>query len=147
MHIELGQPVLMERKDCDSDPAQDCSYGLHCGATKYVERFASGSGAVLACFVNTANVVAVPNYDHSKMRVSEYFPFAIATYTGGKIDIVEQQYFEEDYCNYEVEELEAQIVKVKASELPIETARKAEAEARPMSELMKMLEGRLLDIE
>lgn len=147
MHIELGQPVLMDRKDCDSDPAQDCSYGLHCGATKYVETFGNRNTPILACFVNPANVVAVPEYDHSKMRVSEYFPFAIATYTDGKIDIVEQQYFEEDYCNYEVEELEVQIAKVKAEELPLETAKKAEAESRPMSELMKMLEGRLLDIE
>jgi hypothetical protein len=34
MHIELGKPVRMERKECDSDPMVECSYGLHCGATK-----------------------------------------------------------------------------------------------------------------
>lgn len=148
MTIVLGKPVQMERKDCDSDPAQDCSYGLHCGATKYVERFANSSASViLACLVNPANVVAVPNYDHSKMRVSEYFPFAYATYENGKIDIVEQKYFETDYNNYEIEELEKMVAKVRANELPIETAIKAEAEVRPMSELIKILETRMFDLE
>jgi hypothetical protein len=148
MTIELGKPVRMERKECDSDPAIDCSYGLHVGATAYVERFANrGESVILACLVNPANVVAVPNYDHSKMRVAEYFPFAFATYENGKIDIVEQKYFEEDYCEYEAEELEQQIAKVKAEEKPIETAINAEEEERPMSELMKILETRLFDIE
>ena len=66
MTIELGVPVRMERHECDGDPAIDCSYGLHVGATKYVERFGRGGSVVLVCLVNPANVVAVPNYDHSK---------------------------------------------------------------------------------
>jgi hypothetical protein len=148
MTIELGVPVKMERKECDSDPAQDCSYGLHCGATAYVERFANrGESVILVCLVNPAHVVAVPNYDHSKMRVAEYFPYAFATYTDGKIDIIEEAFFEADYQEYELQELEEQIAKVKANQLPIETALKAEQESRPMSELMKMLENRLVDIE
>jgi hypothetical protein len=147
MSIVLGQPVVMPRHACDSDPARDCSYGLHVGATTYVERFASSGNAVLVCYVNPANVVAVPDYDHSKMRVSEYFPFAVATYTNGKIDIIEQAYFESDYQEYEEAELEELIAKVKANQLPIETAMKAEAESRPMSELLKMIETRLVDIE
>jgi hypothetical protein len=148
MHIELGVPVRQERKLCDADPAQDCSNGLHCGATKYVENYANHTSAILACFVNPTNVVAVPNYDKSKMRTCEYFPFAVATFDSNikKIDIIEQMYFEEDYCDYETAELEKQIAKVKANELPIETAKKAEKESRPMPELMKMLEGRMLDI-
>jgi len=148
MTIVLGKPVQMDRKDCDSDPAIDCSYGLHCGATAYVERFANrGESVVLACLVNPANVVAVPDYDHSKMRVSEYFPFAYATYENGKIDIVEQSYFELDYQEYETEVLERQIANIQANELPIETAIGAEDEVRPMSELQKILETRLFDIE
>jgi hypothetical protein len=147
MTIELGVPVKMERKDCDSDPAQDCSYGLHVGATAYVERFANrGESVILVCLVNPAHVVAVPQYDHSKMRVAEYFPYAFATYTDGKIDIIEEAYFEEDYCAYELEELEALVAKVQANEIPIQTALKAEEEGRPMSELMKILESRLVDI-
>ena len=147
MTIKVGQPVKQERKECDADPRNDCSNGLHVGATNYVERFGSGNGVVVVCYVNPANVVAVPNYDHSKMRVCEYFPFAIAEYTDGKINIIEEQYFESDYCEYEIEELEAQIVKIKEEELPIETAMCAEKETRSMSELMKIIESRLIDIE
>jgi hypothetical protein len=146
MRIVLGAPTIMERKNCDSDPAKDCSYGLHVGATKYVERFAGGSGVVLACYVNPANVVAVPDYDHSKMRVSEYFPFAVATYTNSKIDIVEQKYFESDYQSHEEAEVLKLIAKVKKGEKPIEKALKAQEEVRPMFELMKILETRLLDL-
>jgi len=144
--IRLGEPVKQERKNCDADPARDCSNGLHCGATKYVERFANKDCAILACLVNPANVVAVPQYDHSKMRVDEYFPFAVATYIGGKIDIVEQKYFEEDYCTYEVTELEKQIALVQAGELPIDKAKNCQGESRPMPELLKMLELRVFDI-
>ena len=147
MRIVLGEPVKMERKECDADFRRDCSNGLHVGATRYVENFANGSSTILVCYVNPANVVAVPDYDHSKMRVSEYFPFAVATYDNGKIDIIEQAYFESDYSEYEIEELEAQVEKLQAEELPIETAMNAEAEERQMSELMKIIESRLLDIE
>lgn len=147
MSIQLGVPVKMERKECDSDPAVDCSYGLHVGATKYVEKFANNGSIILVCLVNPAHVVAVPQYDHSKMRVAEYFPYAFATYDGGKINIIEESYFEEDYQEYEITELEVMIAKVKANEIPLEKAIGAEIETRPMSELMKMLESRLIDIE
>ena len=147
MVIQLGVPVKQARKNCDADPAQDCSNGLHVGATTYVSKFAQGSSVILACLVNPANVVAVPNYNHSKMRVDEYFPFAVATFENGKIDIIEQAYFEDDYCEYELGELEAQIAKIQADELPIEHAINAEEEERPMSELLKILESRLIILE
>jgi len=147
MKILLGEPVKQDRKECDADFRRDCSAGLHCGSTKYVESFANRTSTVLVCYVNPANVVAVPEYDHSKMRVSEYFPFAVATYENGKIDNVEQLYFESDYSDYEIEELEHQVNKLQANELPIETAIKAEVEDRPMSELLKIIESRLIDIE
>ena len=146
MDIRLGIPVRIERKKCDADFSKDCSYGLHVGATKYVESFGNGSTAVLACFVNPANVVAVPNYDHSKIRVSEYFPFAVATYENKKIDIVEQPYFETDYSTFEEQELQVLIDKVKSEELPLETAINGSVETRSMSELMDILQSRMEDI-
>lgn len=147
MKISLGKPVQMDRKECDGDPSRDCSYGLHVGATKYVENFAGSASAILVCLINPANVVAVPQYDHSKIRVSEYFPFAIASYENQKIDIIEQPYLEMDYHTYEIEELEKQIHKVKATELPVEKAINGEEETRSMSELMKILQNRLVDIK
>ena len=46
----------------------------------------------------------------------------------------------------ELAELEKQIDKVKANQLPIETAKTAEVESRPMSELLLMLENRVYDL-
>ncbi|MFW6247132.1 MAG: hypothetical protein ACOC22_03120 [bacterium] len=146
MKIELGKPVKMERGLCDSDPEIDCSSGLHVGATKYVESFAGKDSKILVCYVNPANVVAVPKYDHSKMRVSEYFPFALAKFENRKIEIIDEPYFESDYQNMEIDELEKLIEKVKKDEKPFEAARNSVDEERPMSELMKMLENRLLDV-
>lgn len=147
MIIKLGVPVVMPRKNCDSDPRRDCSCGLHVGATKYVESFGSTGDAVLVCLVNPAHVVAVPEYDNSKMRVSEYFPIALATYTEDrKIEIVEQMYWESDYQTYEETELAKLIAKVQKDEKPFEAAMKAEEETRPFSELQKILETRLLDL-
>ena len=112
-----------------------------------IPRFDTAEKTVLVCYVNPANVVAVPDRDHSKMRVCEYFPFAIATYNDRKIDVIEQAFFESDYREYEVEELEAQVTKIQADELPIAKAKNAENdEERPMSELMKIIESRLVDI-
>lgn len=147
MSIVVGEPIKMPRNKCNGDPAVECSYGLHVGATKYVENWGNGSSTILACLVNPANVVAVPDHDKTKMRVTEYFPFAIANYGNGKIDIIEQKYFEDDYGTYEVDELEAQLTKLKAEELPIGKAQNCEEETRSMSELTKMIETRLVDIQ
>jgi len=147
MTIVLGQPVQMERKECDGDPSLDCSVGLHCGSTSYVNSYGSGANAILVCYVSPANVISVPASESSKIRVSEYFPVGVATYEDKKIDIIEQAYFEDSYINYEVEELENMIAKVRAEELPLDNANKAEPESRPMSELYKILATRLIDIE
>ena len=146
MFIKLGVPVQQARKLCDADPRKDCSNGLHVGATSYVEHFGSNGDAVLVCLVNPANVIAVPEHDNSKMRVCEYFPIALATYTDGKINIVEQKYFENDYQSHEESSLEEMIAKVQAEEKPIAAAMAAEEEVRPLSELQKILESRLLDL-
>jgi hypothetical protein len=146
MTIVLGEPVYMERKECDGDPEQDCSIGLHVGATEYVNNYADNCDAVLVCYVNPAHVISVPKSESSKMRVSEYFPVAVATYKDKKIDVIEQKYFEDDYREYEWEDLNDQIEKVLAEELPIENAKNAEPESRPISELKKIIEARIIDL-
>ena len=82
------------------------------------------------------------------MRVAEYFPFAIANWDGSKIDIVEQAYFPADYTEYEVEELEKLVEAIQAKEVPIERAINCENdETRPLSELQKIIESRLVDLD
>lgn len=146
MKIELGVPVMMDRKDCDADPKRDCSYGLHVGATKYVEHFrGNGESPVLVCLVNPMNVVAVPEYDHSKMRVTEYYPFAKGTVDkNGKIEIIENKYFESDYANIEETEL-AKLLRANQDELR-PTAKNAEADDRDIEEYLSILESRVIDL-
>ncbi len=146
MDIVLGKIVRMDRKACNGDPAVECSYGLHVGATKYVQSYANSSSKILVCLVNPAHIVAVPTYDATKMRVSEYFPFAVATYENGRIDIIEQPYFESDYLAYERKELNEMVAKIKNNEKPLDTAMKGEPENRPMEELIKIVETRMVDI-
>ena len=147
MTILLGKPVQQARKECDGDPAEDCSNGLHVGCTGYVNSFGNNCDVVLVCLVNPAHVISVPKSECTKMRVCEYFPVAVATYKDQKIDVVEQKYFEDDYREYELEDLNNQIEKMLAEELPVETAINAEPETRSMSELLKIIATRLIDIE
>src|ERR1035437_3561140 len=135
MNIVLGEPVYMDRKECNGDPSEDCSIGLHCGCTSYVESFGNSCDVVLVCYVNPMNVISVPKSECSKMRVSEYYPIAVATYKDKKIDVVEQKYFEDDYREYELTELNELIAKVQAEELPIEAAINSEPETRSLEEI------------
>lgn len=146
--IQLGVPQTKERKDCDSDPAIDCSIALHVGATKYVQSFAYDSSTILACLVNPAHVVAVPKYDHSKMRVSEYFPFGIAERNeNGEIDIVDKPYYDHDYIAYEVEELNRQIEAIHNEEERIGVDVEQAEDMRDIDEVLKALQSRVVDIE
>jgi hypothetical protein len=147
MTIVLGKPVFMERRDCNGDAAEDCSVGLHCGCTSYVNSYGNNADAILVCYVNPMNVISVPKSECSKMRVSEYYPIAVATYKDKKIDVIEQKYFEDDYREYELTELNELIAKVQAEELPIEAAINSEPETRSLEEMMKILSTRLIDIE
>jgi len=150
MVIELGKPVYMDRNSCDADPTKDCSYGLHVGATKYVENFASTSekSAVLICLVNPAHIVAVPDYDHSKMRVSEYFPIAEANFnkTNRKLEIINQPYFENDYTIYEEDMLNNLLNNVRGDEQPRPIPQNGMEETRTVEELEKIIKNRLVSI-
>lgn len=147
MDIRLGIPVKKKRLECDADSANECSNGLHVGATKYVESFASNGDPILVCLVNPMNVIAVPNYDRSKMRVCEYFPIALANFDNKKIEIVEEKYFECDYISHEEKAINEMLVKIKAEQLPIPTAKNAVAETRSLDELQKIIENRLVDLK
>jgi hypothetical protein len=101
--ISIGKPVKMPREKCDPDINQDCSYGLHVGSYTYVNAFNRHSERViLACYVNPADIVALPEYDHSKIRVSEYTPYAeMATDDNGDWEEIKQGFTEDEYLNYD----------------------------------------------
>jgi hypothetical protein len=143
MEIRLGEAVKFDRSECDADPRKSCSYGLHVGATSYVESFANTNSVVLVCLVNPMNVMAVPEYDNSKMRVCEYYPFALATFEDRKIDIIEQKFFEYDYVNIEEKDLN-EILSVQYDVR--DTAMNADEDERDYEEYRTILEARSIDL-
>jgi hypothetical protein len=143
MKIRLGVPVKFLRSECDADPKVSCSNGLHVGATDYVQRFANSNSVVLVCLVNPMNVMAVPEYDTSKMRVCEYYPFALATFEDRKIDIIEQKFFEYDYVSHEEKDLK-EILSVQYDVR--EAAINAPEDDRDYEEYRTILEARVIDL-
>jgi len=101
MIIEVGSAVNMPREECDSNPEQTCSAGLHVGSMKYVYSFGGYNSVVLEVLVSPRNVVAVPfDYNNTKMRCCEYYPISISN--GENDDI----YLESDYSKYDEKEIE-----------------------------------------
>lgn len=120
--IKLGEPVKMERHLCDSNPDRTCSSGLHIGAPGYVKDFGYGNKAIIACLVNPAHVVAVPiDYSFMKMRVCEYFPYAISEFDKAEnLTEIDTQFYEADYLGYEKEELQKRLAQWERKELSFE---------------------------
>jgi len=67
----IGKVIEMPRYEVDDDYSKDCSYGYHVGSIAYVRNFGSGGHMVLVK-VNPRDAVAVPQYDHTKIRVCRY---------------------------------------------------------------------------
>lgn len=75
--IQIGKPVTMDRRKCNSNQEDSCSYGLHVGAKGWLKNNYCGK-VTLQALVNPANVVAVPTIDnYGKMRTCEYLPTGI----------------------------------------------------------------------
>ena len=67
----IGKIVNMPRKDCDTDRAQTCSYGLHFCSSSYLNCF--GGDRTIIVEVDPADVVAIPNdYNNAKGRTWRY---------------------------------------------------------------------------
>lgn len=68
-----GTVVKVNRFQVDEDPNVTCSHGLHVAAKSYIPHYGGGSGKVIACKVNPADVVAIPtDYNNAKMRCAGY---------------------------------------------------------------------------
>lgn len=148
MRIEIGVPVKQDRKECDSNHSNECSNGLHVGATKYVQSYANSYSVILLCLVNPMNIISVPNYDKTKMRVSEYFPIGVVDfdYDTKKITAVKQSYYENDYMNYELKEIDKLHNKVLNEQCPFEPTLSGVIDDRSLDELKKIVETRVVDL-
>ena len=73
----VGKTVKMKRNQVDEDPNNSCSHGLHVGNFEFAHSnygggLSNGSRSI-AVKIHPKDVVAVPNIEHEKMRVCEYF--------------------------------------------------------------------------
>ena len=82
MEIKMNEAVKMPREECDNDPSASCSRGLH---QKNAAHFGTFGDNTLVCLTNPYNVVAIPDYDHTKFRACEYLPVAHAELEYGEI--------------------------------------------------------------
>ena len=107
--IKIGEPVIISRKECDSNPDRTCSSGLHVATTEFLGGNSYYGSVGLICLINPKNVVAVPDeYTMGKMRVCEYLPIAIAERNeNGAIIEVDTTNFELEMVENTEEELEA----------------------------------------
>lgn len=110
--IKLGEVITMPREECDPNINVSCSKGLHVGSYEYVREFYSydEGRTILACLVNPKDIVALPQSDNSKIRTCAYMPYGIIKVDEeGHWDEVDSPYWEEDFIDYEKEELEKRI--------------------------------------
>jgi hypothetical protein len=92
--IRLNEPVTMPREECDSNPNQLCSRGLHVGNLSYVKEFGHSDRVIHECVVDPADVVAVPrDYNNTKMRVCKYTPVAVYGHSDSDGNVVDDREF------------------------------------------------------
>lgn len=104
--IKIGEVVTIPRNECDANPNQTCSRGLHLGNLNFMRKGAFGSEG-LVCLCNPKDVVAVPRSYDGKMRTCSYLPIALAEYDeDGCIIPVDTATFEYEYAEHTQEELE-----------------------------------------
>jgi hypothetical protein len=68
----VGKTVSMPRSQCDPDPCNPCSRGLHLCGYKYLGAYHGGQGVVIAVAFDPRHFVAVPRNEGEKARTCEY---------------------------------------------------------------------------
>lgn len=69
----IGKVVTMNRRDCDDNPNNTCSTGLHFCAFNYVADFSGCNDRIIIVKVNPEDVVSVPyDYGNCKARCCKY---------------------------------------------------------------------------
>jgi hypothetical protein len=101
--IRLGEEVIMDRSECDNSPDASCSRGLHGKSASHAGTY---GGVTIVMLVNPYNIVAIPNYDHSKFRSCAYLPLCIAETEGNKISEWEEGTYDLTYSRNVLEEID-----------------------------------------
>jgi len=118
-YYALHKETRIPRVDCDKNPENECSNGLHLGAPRYVSNF--GSGDILVCLISPMDIVSVPNYDSSKARFCSVYPVAVIQKTELARYIREEDVFDDyddlEYASQFAESIKARVKNSTAKEL------------------------------
>lgn len=88
---KVGTWVSIPRKDCDSNPNNDCSRGLHFCSFDYLKSFYGDKGVVVILHIDPADIVSFPkDYNGSKGRTCRYFVSGVHQ-SKDKIDTLQGQ--------------------------------------------------------
>lgn len=118
--IKIGEPVSMPREDCDNNAGVDCSRGLHLGNVSFLSADSFGQVG-LVCLCNPYNVVSVPHYNSNKLRCCEYLPIGNVEYRDGKLVEIDTELYEDDYCQFTVEQINEMLNAHSPKEVQINT--------------------------
>lgn len=115
-NIKIGEPVTMDRKDCDPNPNNLCSRALHVGAAGWLKHNYCGTQGIVV-LVNPQQVVAVPPKDsYGKMRLCEYVMVGLAEFDeDGNIIPLDTTLYEDDYEQFTIEELNKLLQEIDSS--------------------------------
>lgn len=71
---KVGETLTMNREDCDPDPNEVCSTGLHVASMSYImQLYDNSNNRIMICKVNPKDFVAIPkDYKFAKARVCQY---------------------------------------------------------------------------
>lgn len=104
--IIVGEPVRVNRKDCDANPDRTCSKGLHAANSSWLQKGYFGTVG-LAVLIDPRNVIAVPYTDGGKLRCCEYLPIGVIEYDKyDNIIPIDSATFEYEYSTFTQQELE-----------------------------------------
>jgi len=88
VEYKIGEATTMKREECNADPKQTCSRGLHVANWEYAWGFGSDD-CIVECRIDPADVVAVPDdYHQQKMRCCKVFVLKIGKHNRHDEDFV-----------------------------------------------------------
>ena len=152
--IKIGELVRMERKACNSNPHESCSYGLHVGNKSFLRKGSFGNAGLIV-IIDPSKVIAVPVENKNKMRVCEYYPIAIANYDeDGALIELDTTVFEHGYTQYTVSQIEVMLKKNDVEELKKQliipegfNMSMFETHAKSLSEMMNVIKERVVKVK
>lgn len=139
MEITIGNIVSIPKEECNSDPDEQCSRGLHLGSPIFVRQGSFGQEG-LVCLCDPMKVVAVPYAGGEKLRTSEYLPIGVAEYDkDGKIIPLDMTTFEHEYSEISVSNIDKMLTNAELESLKDHEILPKELDLTSLNNIVKSL--------